>query len=464
MDFHTIHTAYGLKRLAQAEAAGVAINLTQAAVGDGNGNPITPAEGMTQLVRERYRTAINRVYQDPDEPRGFIAEIVIPAATGGFTLREVGLFDDQGSLFVVGNLPDTYKPLPGEGAYSDAVLRVQFLASNASVINLQVDPNLAVASHTWVLNTFAKALIIPGGTTNQVLAKTGNADGAYAWTDPTEANVVVRSIEEIQTLAANQTVVNLAKTTTVGLAVYIAGTRLRAGEEWTATSTTALKLTSSYAAGTKIVLAQNDPLGTFFDPLLRAQNLADVPDKAKARTNLELYSRTEVDALITRVPAGTVGYFAGTTAPAGWFKANGAAISRTAYAELFAALGTYHGAGDGFTTFNLPDLRGEFIRCLDDGRGIDKGRGLGTGQLGQNQEHVHTGKTALAGAHSHGYSDTDTYETSSSGLSGGNNFTDRVSNYNTTTNGDHTHALTIDPSGGSEARPRNIALLAIIKY
>ncbi|KTT25136.1 phage tail protein [Pseudomonas rhizoryzae] len=464
MDFHTIHTYYGLKRLAQAEASGVAINLSHAAVGDGNGNPVTPAEGMTQLVRERYRTTINRVYQDPDEPRGFIAEVIIPAAKGGFTLREVGLYDDQGSLFVIGNLPDTYKPLPGEGAYSDAVLRVQFLAANTSFITLNVDPNLAVASHTWVLNTFAKALIIPGGTARQVLAKTSNTDGDYAWTDPTEAKVTVRSIEEIQTLAADQTVVSLAKTTTVGLAVYIAGARLRAGEEWKAISTTTLRLSSSYPAGTKIILAQNDPLGTFFDPLLRAQNLADVPDKAQARANLELYSKSEVEGLIPRVPAGTVVYFAGTTAPTGWFKANGAAISRTAYAELFAALGTFHGAGDGFTTFNLPDLRGEFIRSLDDGRGVDKGRGLGTAQGSQNQEHSHAGRTATAGAHSHSYMNTDTFETSTSGLSGGNNFTDRDSYYSTSTNGDHSHALTIDPSGGSEARPRNVALLAIIKY
>ncbi|QDD91328.1 phage tail-collar fiber domain-containing protein [Pseudomonas oryzihabitans] len=464
MDFHTIHTAYGLKRLAQAEASGVPVNLLQAAVGDGNGNATTPVETQTQLVRERYRTTLNRVYQDPDEPRAFVAELIIPAAVGGFTMREIGIYDDQGSLFVVGNLPDTYKPVAGEGAYSDATIRVQFLVSNASVISVAVDPNVAIASHTWVLNTFAKALIIPGGTTRQVLAKTGNADGAYAWTDPTEANVVVRSIEEIQTLAANQTVVNLAKTTTVGLSVYVAGTRLRPSEEWTATSSTILTLAKSYAAGTKIALAQNDPLGTFFDPLLRAQNLADVPDKAKARANLELYSKSEVEGLIPRVPAGTVVYFAGTTAPAGWFKANGAAISRTAYGELFAALGTFHGAGDGFTTFNLPDLRGEFIRSLDDGRGVDKGRGLGTAQGSQNQEHSHAGRTATAGAHSHSYMNTDTFETSTSGLSGGNNFTDRDSYYSTSTNGDHSHALTIDSSGGNEARPRNVALLAIIKY
>jgi len=464
MDFHTIHTSYGLKRLAQAEASGVAINLTHAAVGDGNGNPVTPAEGMTQLVRECYRTTLNRVYQDPDEPRGFIAELVIPATIGGFTLREVGLYDDQGSLVVIGNLPDTYKPVKGEGAYSDAILRVQFLAANASIITLQVDPNVVVASRTWVINTFAKAMVIPGGTTHQVLAKTGNADGEYAWTDPTKANVVVNAIEELQTLAANQTQLTLVKTTTVGLAVYVAGTRLRAGEEWTATGSTSLSLASSYPAGTKVVCAQNDPLGALMDPLMRAQNLADVPDKTKARTNLELYSKAEVDALVSRIPAGTVAYFAGSTAPVGWFKANGAAVSRSAYASLFAALGTTHGAGDGFTTFNLPDLRGEFIRGFDDGRGVDKARALGSAQGSQNQEHSHSGQTTTAGGHVHTYDETDTAETSTSGLSGGNNFTDNTKKLTTDPSGNHNHALIIDPSGGSEARPRNVALLAIIKY
>ncbi|KTT31187.1 tail protein [Pseudomonas oryzihabitans] len=464
MDFHTIHTAYGLKRLAQAEASGVPVNLLQAAVGDGNGNATTPVETQTQLVRERYRTTLNRVYQDPDEPRAFVAELIIPAAVGGFTMREIGIYDDQGSLFVVGNLPDTYKPVAGEGAYSDATIRVQFLVSNASVISVAIDPNVAIASHTWVLNTFAKALIIPGGTTRQVLAKTGNADGAYTWTDPTEANVVVRSIEEIQTLAANQTVITLAKTTTVGLSVYIAGTRLRPSDEWTATSTTTLTLAKSYAAGTKIALAQNDPLGTFFDPLLRAQNLADVPDKSLARTNLGIYSKAEVDGLITRVPAGSVMHFGGLTAPSGWMKANGAAISRTTYADLFAVIGTFYGAGDGFTTFNLPDLRGEFIRGLDDGRGVDKGRGIGTSQDSQNKEHSHGADCSTTGAHSHTYWDTDTQNTNSSGLSGGNNFTDVTSAETTSSNGDHSHVITIKSAGGTEARPRNVALLAIIKF
>lgn len=93
--------------------------------------------------------------------------------------------------------------------------------------------------------------------------------------------------------------------------------------------------------------------------------------------------------LLGMVPSGAVLYFSGRTAPAGWLKANGAAVSRTAYAALFAAIGTTYGAGDGRSTFNLPDLRGEFIRGWDDGRGVDAGRVFGSAQAHALQSHQH---------------------------------------------------------------------------
>jgi microcystin-dependent protein len=84
---------------------------------------------------------------------------------------------------------------------------------------------------------------------------------------------------------------------------------------------------------------------------------------------------------INATPAGAVQFFAMSTAPVGWLKANGAAVSRILYANLFAAIGTIFGAGDGKNTFNLPDLRGEFLRGWDDGRGVDSGRTLGLFQV-----------------------------------------------------------------------------------
>lgn len=465
--FKTIHTTYGLQRLAQAEASGTPINLPQIAVGDGNGNSVFPTEDQTQLVREMYRAAPNRVYPDPTDNTRFIAEIAIPASVSGFTLREIGIFDDQGGLFAVGNLPETYKPMASDGAFTDTVARMVFMVTNAGIIVVQLDPNVAVVTQSWIANNVTLGKLIPGGLTGQVLAKDSNADGDASWHDPTEANVVVNTVEETQTLAASQTVVNLAITNTYGLAVYVEGVRLVRGTEWTpdATVLTRLTLAQSYPGGTKMVAVQNEPASHLTEALQRDQNLADVQDAPTARTNLGVYSKAETDA-IGKV-AGEVFYTARSTAPAGSLKANGAAISRTAYAALFGAIGTTYGAGDGFNTFNLPDLRGEFLRGLDDGRGVDAGRVLGSPQTSQNLAHTHTGTTNSDGAHSHGYTDGRPVNPAGNGLAAGSQVPgvwERIDAKTTDTAGSHTHTFTTGSTGGTEARPRNIALLACIKY
>jgi phage-related tail fiber protein len=392
MIYKTIHTAYGLAKVASAEATGTPIVLTHMAVGDGNGNPVTPNQGQTALVRELYRDTVNRVYQDPDDLLMFTAELVVPAAEGGFTVRECGIFDADGGLFAVANIPDTYKPTDAEGAFSDMVVRLQFKVSNADVITLQIDPNVAVATQAWIVNNITPAALLPGGTTGQILRKASNADGDTEWGDPDTTNVVVDVIEEKQTLAASQTVVTLAVVTTRGAAVYIEGVRIghEAGVDgWLEDVTfpdTKVVLGKSYPAGAIIRITQNEPLGSVPFPLARDLNLSDVPDKAVARTNLDVFNKAETRQM---APSGQVSHFARSTAPAGWLKANGAAVNRIAYADLFAAIGTTFGVGDGFNTFNLPDLRGEFIRGWDDGRGIDAGRAIGTAQGHAMQNHNH---------------------------------------------------------------------------
>lgn len=445
MAYATIHTNYGLQRIAQAESTGVPINLLQMAVGDGNGNSTTPSPNQTQLVRERFRAAINRVYQSSDDPLRFTAELVIPASAGGFTLREVGVFDDAGSLFVVGNLPATYKPSSGEGAYSDTVVRVDFLVSNASTITLQVDPNVVVVTQQWISNNVTAATIIPGGTTGQILAKESNADGDYIWKDPTDAVVVVDTIAEKQTLADSQTIVDLTETITYGLAVYIEGVRLPMGsgaDEWQPDPaiTTRVILGKSYPAGSVFQGVNNEPAGSAPAPLERAKNLSDVQDKATSRTNLDVFSKAETRQM---APAGLVATFARSTAPTGWLKANGAAVSRTAYADLYAAIGTRFGAGDGINTFNLPDLRGEFIRGWDDGRGIDSGRALGSsqGQLIESHDHGMGGYKPINADVLQPV--TGGAELSTVGLGS---------------------AVRTNSTGGSETRPRNVALLCCIKF
>ncbi|MDH1590531.1 phage tail protein, partial [Stutzerimonas stutzeri] len=273
--------------------------------------------------------------------------------------------------------------------------------------------------------------------------------------------------EERQLLAANQTAVTWSVVTTRGLAIYIDGRRLTRGpgaDEWSedpADYDTTSLLGKTYPAGTEIVGVQNDPTGSVSFPLIRDLNLSDVPDKAEGRKNLGVFSKTETRQM---APAGMVAYFCQLAAPTGWLKANGAEVSRTAYAELFAAIGTTYGAGNSFDTFNLPDLRGEFIRGLDDGRGVDAGRGLGSRQTDQNKAHAHEATATSGGAHSHSVSYQATSYSGAPGAATGNGFTNRSTTTSTGSAGAHTHTVTVENSGGNEARPRNVALLPCIKY
>lgn len=450
MAFSTIHTTAGLSAM-YAASSGDPINLTHMAVGDGNGNEVTPDEAQTSLVREVYRAAVNRVYK-PDVvnyPSLFAAELVIPASEGGFTMREVGIFDADGNLFAVGNLPATYKPEASEGAFSDTVVRLEFIATNSDVVSIIFDPAVAVVTQNWISNNVTAETLIPGGTTGQVLAKQSNEDGDVIWKDPTEANVVVNTIEEVQTLAASQTIVTFSTLTNVGLAVYIDGARLpndASADGWQADAVDPTKITlgQSYPDGSQLIAVQNEPASDLPDSLRKDQNLSDVPDKAAARSNLGVPSISE---MTQRTPPGAIMYFARSTAPTGWLKANGAEVSRTIYSDLFDAIGTQFGSGNGSSTFTLPDLRGEFLRGWDNGRGVDSGRSFGTSQADDIKAHSHR---ILGGT---GGQDTNS-PSSRNNIAG----MDRQNAY---TAGD---PALIEETGGTETRPRNIALLACIKY
>jgi microcystin-dependent protein len=141
----------------------------------------------------------------------------------------------------------------------------------------------------------------------------------------------------------------------------------------------------------------------------------------------------------TSTPPGKIDFFAMASAPTGWLEADGTAVSRSTYSALFSAIGTVYGAGDGSTTFNLPDLRGEFLRGWDHGRGVDPGRVFGSTQADAFKVHAHNYSSATGTSGALEYT------------GGGNN----VPSYSSGNTG-----LT----GDSETRPKNVALFACIKY
>ncbi|XXQ68949.1 phage tail protein [Neisseriaceae bacterium B1] len=165
-------------------------------------------------------------------------------------------------------------------------------------------------------------------------------------------------------------------------------------------------------------------------------------------------AQTAQTAAEQATPSGTIAFMAGNRAPTGWLKANGAAVSRTTYANLFAAIGTTYGAGDGRTTFNLPDLRGEFARGFDDGRGVDSGRAFGSWQSDAMQQFWGSIQfhEMIAGTPSDGIFRTEQ--------------TPHERTYHNSGSGFHTKVI-LDASTvvrtAAETRPRNLALLACIK-
>ena len=142
--------------------------------------------------------------------------------------------------------------------------------------------------------------------------------------------------------------------------------------------------------------------------------------------------------LAKAVTAGDIKMRANSTVPTGWLECNGAAVSRTTYAVLFAAIGTTYGVGDGATTFNLPDLRGEFVRGWDNGRGIDAGRSIGSQQTDELKSHTHTVPSN---------SDNET----------GNGYVEDANGTGTA------RTVVTGSTGGSETRPRNTAVMFVIK-
>jgi microcystin-dependent protein len=164
------------------------------------------------------------------------------------------------------------------------------------------------------------------------------------------------------------------------------------------------------------------------------------------------------------VPAGTVIFYAKNSAPTGYLKANGAAISRTTYSALFSAIGTTFGVGDGSTTFNVPDMRGLFPRgWVDDGT-YDSGRGFGSYQADDVKAHGHTFTTNSDGGHTHQYSMGADSGYGVSHPGSGSNL-EGYSTQNVGSAGAHTHTGTTDNNGtATETIVKNAALLACIKY
>ncbi|MDC6179036.1 phage tail protein [Ralstonia solanacearum] len=194
-------------------------------------------------------------------------------------------------------------------------------------------------------------------------------------------------------------------------------------------------------------------------------NMAEIEAFSNALASDVTAIRAAADALSSDATShtGSVAMFACKTPPAGWLKCNGAAVSRTTYERLFKLIGTTFGAGDGAATFNLPELRAEFPRGWDDGRGVDSGRAFGSSQAQALSSHQHKTAVGFDGSNLFGWGDGSATPIFGSEVQAG---VLRVVGAVTQSGGAARIGYTdVTPMGVSgETRPRNVALLACIKY
>ncbi|HCT3787218.1 TPA: phage tail protein, partial [Escherichia coli] len=151
MKYGAIITAAGAARLAAATTAtGQKLNITHMAVGDGNGNLPEPSASQTALNNEVWRGTLNKITQNSKAPNQVIAELVIPPEVGGFWMRELGLYDDSGTLIAVANMAESYKPLLAEGSGRSMVCRMFIIISDMNAVNLSVDSSVIAATQEYV--------------------------------------------------------------------------------------------------------------------------------------------------------------------------------------------------------------------------------------------------------------------------------------------------------------------------
>ncbi len=421
--FYTLLTDIGAAKLASAAALGVPLKITHMAVGSGGGVLPTPNAQQTALVAEERRAALNMLYIDPQNSSQIIAEQVIPENEGGWWIREVGLFDETGALIAVGNCPESYKPKLSEGSGRTQTVRMVLITSSTDNITLKIDPAVVLATRKYVddkvlelkvyvddlmakhlaavephsqyapkdsptLTGMPKTPTPPAGNNSTLIASTAFVQaavlaligGAPATLDTLkEIAAAINNDPNFSTTINNALALKaplaspaLTGTPTAPTAVQSTNNTQIATTAFVKSAVAGLVGSSPEALDTLNELAAalgNDPnfattvMTALAGKMDKAANGADIADVSAFLKNLHL---GEGSALPVGVPIP----WPTAIPPEGWLKCNGASFISSQYPKLAQV----------YPSLKLPDLRSEFIRGWDDGRGVDAGRQVLTSQ------------------------------------------------------------------------------------
>lgn len=346
----SILTDYGTQALAKALANNQPLRLMQFAVGDGNGQAVTPNANRTALVNEKHRANVSAVSIDPRNNKQIIVELTIPENVGGFFVREMGVFDEQNKLIAYANTPESYKPTLESGSGKIQVLRMVLMVSSSNAVTLSVDNSVIFV------------------TRGQLTPHTITANS----TNGVDQNGHSHAIDKASTTQAG--IVQLTDDT--GLDSDKLGLTARAGKklaQWIASLQLALnnyiplnKRSSAVNSNSNENVATSAAVKTAYDKAVNAENLANTKWTAKSATETEagilpISHKTDGtskekfaseyavgEAAKKGLPLGSIVSFPRAIAnPAGFLKADGSTFSQQVFPDLYRALGNSN---------KLPDL------------------------------------------------------------------------------------------------------------
>ncbi|EMV8257965.1 tail fiber protein [Escherichia coli] len=311
--FKTIITDTGAKKLAQAAAPdGNPVHLTHMAVGDGGGTLPTPDSKQTRLVHEVWRHTVNRVILDATHQNRIIAELVIPPETGGFWIREIGVFDEHGDLIAVGNTAESYKPAVAEGSGRAQTFRTILTVSSTATVALTVDNTMVMATVDYVNDKLKEheqsrrhpdASLTANGfvqlssatnSTSEALAATPKAvkaaydlaNGKYTAQDATTAR---KGIVQLSS-ATNSDSETLAATPKAVKAAYDLANGKYTAQDATTAQKGIIQLSSATNSTSETLAATPKAVKTAYDNaekrLQKDQNGADIPGKDTFTKNI----------------------------------------------------------------------------------------------------------------------------------------------------------------------------------
>ncbi|MBB7411566.1 tail fiber protein [Escherichia coli] len=412
--FRTLITDIGLAKLAATTApGGRPVRLTHMAVGDGNGELRQPQKNQTSLYNEVWRQSVNRVFTDPENPNRLIAELVIPPETGGFWVREIGVFDDTGTMIAVGNTAESYKPTREEGSGRAQIFRAVITVTSDAVVELVMDTTTILPTTDYIdekMAEHARSRNHPDATltekgftqlssatnsTSETLAATPKAVKAaydlaagkapashtHPWNQITgvpSASLTAKGTVQLSS-ATNSESETEAATPKAVKALHDMVTSKYTGQDATTGRKGIVQLSSATNSNSETLAATPKAVKAAYDlanskasaaHTHRWAQITDAPvfssvarvimGKQSIKDILDYFGLGEGSTLPVGVPVP----WPSSRLPEGWLQCNGAAFTRTKYPKLAVA----------YPDLRLPDLRGEFIRGWDDLRMIDRGR------------------------------------------------------------------------------------------